>query len=211
MSEAARGFILRPSNGRPFHFDPGALCLEFLLLGGPGILARFDVLHEPEDLVRWAAESRLPGGLDPAVTPEEVRDARVLRDAVYRLAAARAYGDEPPAGDIAVVNAVAEQAPPVPRLTAEGARAWAPGVTGTQLLSAVARDAVDLFSGPYADRVRECGTHNCYLLFVDTSRPGRRRWCSMERCGNRQKVRAHRARHADAADAAGATKDADVT
>ncbi|MEE1805114.1 CGNR zinc finger domain-containing protein, partial [Streptomyces sp. BE133] len=29
----------------------------------------------------------------------------------------------------------------------------------------------------------------------DTSRPGRRRWCAMERCGNLHKVRAHRARH----------------
>uniref|UniRef100_UPI0028119726 CGNR zinc finger domain-containing protein n=1 Tax=Streptomyces sp. TaxID=1931 RepID=UPI0028119726 len=25
-------------------------------------------------------------------------------------------------------------------------------------------------------------------------RPGRRRWCSMERCGNRHKVRAYRSR-----------------
>jgi hypothetical protein len=34
----------------------------------------------------------------------------------------------------------------------------------------------------------------CSLLFVDTSRSGRRRWCSMERCGNRAKVAAHRRR-----------------
>ncbi|CAM5478154.1 hypothetical protein STENM327S_08341 [Streptomyces tendae] len=71
---------------------------------------------------------------------------------------------------------------------------WAPGATGPRLLSTVARDAIELLTGPHADRVRECGAHNCYLLFVDTSRPGRRRWCAMEHCGNREKVRAHRAR-----------------
>ncbi|NEE48667.1 CGNR zinc finger domain-containing protein, partial [Streptomyces sp. SID8455] len=42
--------------------------------------------------------------------------------------------------------------------------------------------------------IRTCGADDCRLLFVDTSRPGKRRWCSMERCGNRHKVRAHRAR-----------------
>ncbi|GGT12677.1 hypothetical protein GCM10010176_066800 [Nonomuraea spiralis] len=33
-------------------------------------------------------------------------------------------------------------------------------------------------------------------LAVDTSRPGARRWCAMERCGNRHKLRALRARQA---------------
>ncbi|CAM5551965.1 Zf-CGNR multi-domain protein OS=Streptomyces tendae OX=1932 GN=GUR47_17670 PE=4 SV=1 [Streptomyces tendae] len=59
----------------------------------------------------------------------------------------------------------------------------------------MARDAIELLTGPHADRVRECGAHNCYLLFVDTSRPGRRRLaCATGHCGNREKVRAHRAR-----------------
>ncbi|MGW4030307.1 CGNR zinc finger domain-containing protein [Streptomyces sp. NPDC004838] len=208
MSEPARGFTLRPPTGRPFHFDPGALCLELLLTGGPGILARFDVLYEPGDLVRWAGESRLPDGLEPVVTADDVREARVLRDAVYRLASARAYGRALPAADVGAVNSAAAQPPPVPRFAADGTRGWAPGATGGQLLSAVARDAVDLFTGPYAHRVRECATDNCYLIFVDASRPGRRRWCSMERCGNRRKVRAHRARNAAHEPLAGPEGDA---
>ncbi|MFE7743242.1 CGNR zinc finger domain-containing protein [Nocardia sp. NPDC057455] len=39
-------------------------------------------------------------------------------------------------------------------------------------------------------RVRAAG--DCGLLFVDASRPGRRRWCSMDRCGNLSKVRRYR-------------------
>ncbi|WFR67367.1 CGNR zinc finger domain-containing protein [Curtobacterium flaccumfaciens] len=35
-------------------------------------------------------------------------------------------------------------------------------------------------------------------MFYDSSRGGTRRWCSMQRCGNRAKVRAHRARRATA-------------
>lgn len=83
----------------------------------------------------------------------------------------------------------------MPRIAAGAGKEWLSGATGSALLSTVARDAVELFTGPYARRIRECGSYDCQLLFVDTSRPGRRRWCAMERCGNRHKVRAHRARH----------------
>jgi predicted RNA-binding Zn ribbon-like protein len=36
-------------------------------------------------------------------------------------------------------------------------------------------------------RVRECAGEDCGALFLDTSRPGTRRWCSMDTCGNRAK------------------------
>ncbi|MFI7286678.1 CGNR zinc finger domain-containing protein [Streptomyces anulatus] len=194
------GLLLRHPDGSSFRFDPGALCLELLPTGGPGSLAYFEVLHEPADLVRWAAESRLPDGLDGgsgdglAVSAGEVGDARVLRDALWRLAEGHVAGAPPGPDDLAILNDAAAHPPLAARLTSGGDREWAPGGTGAGLLSTVARDAVDLFTGAFAHRIRTCGAHGCRLLFVDTSRPGRRRWCSMERCGNRHKVRAHRAR-----------------
>jgi predicted RNA-binding Zn ribbon-like protein len=60
-------------------------------------------------------------------------------------------------------------------------------------LSTLARDAIYLFTGPLAERIRVCAADDCGLLFVDQSRPGGRRWCSMQRCGNLAKVRKHRA------------------
>ncbi|MEV0319968.1 CGNR zinc finger domain-containing protein [Streptomyces sp. NPDC050658] len=202
MMESARGqaerpgLLLIPPTGRPFHFDPGTLCLELVATGGPGEFRRFEVLHQPADLARWAGECRLgmPPGHEIEVGEGELAAARELRDALFLLAADRAHGRPLDPGQLSVVNAAAAEPPLAARIEPDGTRAWAAGATGTRLLSTVARDAVDLFTGPHADRVRECATHNCYLLFVDTSRPGRRRWCSMERCGNRQKVRTHRAR-----------------
>ncbi|WP_234017733.1 MULTISPECIES: ABATE domain-containing protein [unclassified Streptomyces] len=188
------GMLLVHPDGSSFRFDPGALCLELLPTGGPGRLAYFEVLHGPDDVVRWVGESRLPGGLDLAVSPAEVAAARLLRDALWRLAEARVAGLPAAPDDLATVNDAAAHPPLTARLTAEGAREWAAGATGTALLSTVARDAVELFTGAFAHRIRTCGADDCRLLFVDTSRPGRRRWCSMERCGNRHKVRAHRAR-----------------
>ncbi|UZI29394.1 CGNR zinc finger domain-containing protein [Streptomyces sp. VB1] len=200
------GLLLRHPDGSSFRFDPGALCLELLPTGGPGPLVYFEVLHEPADLVRWAQESRLPGGLGPGggpgygpgpalvVSAGEVAEARGLRDALWRLAEGHVAGAPPGPDDLATLNDAAARPPLTARLAPGGNREWAPGGTGAGLLSTVARDAVDLFTGAYAHRVRTCGAHGCRLLFVDTSRPGKRRWCSMERCGNRHKVRAHRAR-----------------
>lgn len=37
-------------------------------------------------------------------------------------------------------------------------------------------------------RIRNCEHQECQLYFVDTSKSGKRRWCSMEICGNRQKA-----------------------
>ena len=55
-------------------------------------------------------------------------------------------------------------------------------------------------------RIRRCEGSGCGLWFLDTSRGGRRRWCSMATCGNRAKVARHsrRAKRAEALAAAGA-------
>ncbi|WP_327732483.1 CGNR zinc finger domain-containing protein [Streptomyces nojiriensis] len=44
-------------------------------------------------------------------------------------------------------------------------------------------------------RLRKCANPPCPLHFLDTSRKGERRWCSMAVCGNRTKAQRHRTRH----------------
>ena len=68
-------------------------------------------------------------------------------------------------------------------LTADWA---APGAIPTALSLLAVRA---LFTLP-AERVRGCG--RCGWLFLDASRGGRRRWCSMSTCGNREKASRHR-------------------
>jgi predicted RNA-binding Zn ribbon-like protein len=46
-----------------------------------------------------------------------------------------------------------------------------------------------------ADRIRGCANTDCVLWFLDTSRPGTRRWCSMAACGNRDKAARHGRSH----------------
>jgi predicted RNA-binding Zn ribbon-like protein len=59
-----------------------------------------------------------------------------------------------------------------------------------KILAFVARDAVDLFTGIWIDRIRICENPLCGGLFADLPRPGRRRWCAMNTCGNLAKKEA---------------------
>ncbi|MFJ4103041.1 CGNR zinc finger domain-containing protein [Amycolatopsis japonica] len=47
-------------------------------------------------------------------------------------------------------------------------------------------------------RFRACGAPTCQGAFIDTTRPGRRRYCMPGLCGNRVNVANHRARKASA-------------
>src|SRR5262249_60991482 len=51
-------------------------------------------------------------------------------------------------------------------------------------------DALDLAREALA-RVRECAAPDCFVIYLDESRNGSRRWCAMERCGARSKVQAY--------------------
>jgi len=46
------------------------------------------------------------------------------------------------------------------------------------------------------ERFRQCGAPTCLGAFIDTTRPGRRRYCMPGLCGNRVNVANHRARRA---------------
>ncbi|MFF4779037.1 CGNR zinc finger domain-containing protein [Microtetraspora fusca] len=197
MRVNATGRVLHDPKGGSFRFDAGAVCLDFAHTGGEGQYAIFETLHEPADLAEWLAQPPLVTVMTATVTARELTTAKALRQAIWDAAHARAARRPMPAEAIAIINRAATAAPLIPELAADGTTAgWAPPVRATQALSTLAREMIELLSGPLAERIRECASDNCPLVFVDTSRPGARRWCAMERCGNRHKLRALRARQA---------------
>jgi predicted RNA-binding Zn ribbon-like protein len=56
------------------------------------------------------------------------------------------------------------------------------------ILYRIGLSAVDTLRSLPLDRIRECEHTDCILHFADTSKAGKRRWCSMETCGNRHKA-----------------------
>lgn len=192
MVRESSDLTLRWDGRVSFRFDAGAVCLELLTSGGARNYPGYEALRAPEDLARWLATCRLRIE-DVRVADDDVPAARQLRAAVWAATLATIDGRPLPRPSVAMINELAAPAPPTPLLVGDR-RGWAIDVTGAQALSAIARDAIDLFGGGYAARVRECASDNCSLVFVDLSRPGQRRWCSMDRCGNRAKQRARHAR-----------------
>lgn len=68
-----------------------------------------------------------------------------------------------------------------------------PSIGGTDgLISLIAYDMLTAHHNGLFPKIKKCKSDTCYALFVDTS--GRRKWCSMEVCGNRTKVRKHYAK-----------------
>ena len=197
MRAGATGRVLHDPTGGSFRFDAGAVCLDFAHTGGEGQYARFESLHKPADLGEWLAQPPLDAVLTVPVTARELAAAKALRQAIWDAAHARAAHRSLPAEVIATINRAAAAAPLVPELAANGTTGgWATPVRAMQALSTLAREMIELLSGPLSGRIRECASDNCPLVFVDLSRPGARRWCAMERCGNRHKLRALRARRA---------------
>ena len=65
------------------------------------------------------------------------------------------------------------------------------GTTAIDQLAPLLWSAGDLLAGGKLDRVKRCANPECGWLFLDDSRAGKRRWCSMSSCGNREKARRH--------------------
>jgi predicted RNA-binding Zn ribbon-like protein len=190
---------LHHPDGQVFSFDAGTLCLELACgTGGEGFRARFEQLHEPADVDGWSAESRLHRRA--VTTKADLRALKRLREAIWAAAYAVVTGAEPDTADIESLNRHAAGPAPVPQIDPHSREtAWRGPLTGRELIAEIARDAVRTLGRPTRDRIRMCEGVNCSLVYLDTSRPGRRRWCSMQRCGNRHKVRAFRSRQEEAA------------
>ena len=151
-------------------------------------------------LVVWAREAGLlPGAAVPLLrqrarigrdeAAEVVADVHEVREAAYALVVGR-----PSPADWAVLARHAERARVAERLTASAPRSrtgrW--GLPTDRLdapLLAVASAVADYVTAdPYVP-VGRCGGVGCGWVFADPY--GRRRWCSMALCGNREKVRRH--------------------
>jgi predicted RNA-binding Zn ribbon-like protein len=203
-----------PADGRDtFSLIAGSLCLDFVnTVGGlRGGQAR-EYLPTYADLVRWSQQAGLlPGDaadrlLEAADRGDEAQAvyarAVALREALYRLFVQLLDGTEPAPADLTTLNAELARALAhlALRFAPEEGFAWQwVGAEGAldRMLWPVARSAVDLLLSPTVRALHQCAGATCGWLFLDTTKNRSRRWCDMASCGNRTKVRRHRARKRD--------------
>lgn len=171
----------------------GALCLDFAnTMDWHASDHPVELLCDPGSLAAWA---RIAGAGEMEADDADLRCAIELRDALWDIFLAVIRDTAVPAAAVAVLNRNLELAPERRHLAVVGARlAWSDrSVRGLgALLLRIARSAADLLTdAERLSRVRMCASLGCGWLFLDESRGGRRRWCSMATCGNRAKARQH--------------------
>jgi predicted RNA-binding Zn ribbon-like protein len=188
-----RGRVPRTPERDRFRFRAGRLCLDFTSTVLWRRVETTELLRGPGDLTRWLAAVGLVGE-GVAAGEVDLALAVELREAVYRLVLARVRGAAWSSADLRVLNAAGSFPLSAPSLHEDGTVSWDGPAPVRAALAVLARDAIDLLASAPASRLRECAAEDCAFLFLDTSRPGRRRWCAMNRCGNRQHVRAFRQR-----------------
>ena len=144
-----------------------------------------DLLQTPQDVSKWLATAGFP---EPETTcMQDVQRVRALRDA---LRGALVSHD---AGEVAtVVSDWLTAAPGHLAIDPANLRAsFCPDVNSCACMFVpTLLDAVEI-AREEIDRVRVCAAENCSVIYLDSSRNGSRRWCSMERCGARAKAHAY--------------------
>jgi predicted RNA-binding Zn ribbon-like protein len=123
-----------------------------------------------------------------------LRRARRLREVLARVLTAAGGGAPPAPRDVRLLNAFLVAALRKRRLDVRGtALVWSWDAGGKDAFDAVwwpiVLAAAELLASEQRRQIHVCGGDGCGWLFLDTSRNRRRRWCSMQSCGNRAKAR----------------------
>jgi predicted RNA-binding Zn ribbon-like protein len=181
---------------QPGHFIAGDVALDFAntVFRRTPVLGR-DLLSDTAALAAWFQHA---GVVTPAQESALRRDnsalaqARELRGLLWELFDARAAGRDVPGAALAAVLAVASRG-----LASGGTAVSAQGSptvrSARDACAAIALHAVRLTLCPGRSPIRACD--RCGWFFLDGSRGGRRRWCSMKTCGNQAKAARYRSAH----------------
>ena len=197
-----------------FVFDGGTLALDLLNTWRFNADQPLDLLQSPEDLVIWLAAAGLPDGAYCAELSSSPPNRRILLDEalwlrrdILLIVQSLVAGELPPPYTVDALNRILTESGTSFRLDSltippegdqeermEGqlilnVHEHISSVLG--VLQPIALSAARIVTEANPTRIRQCASSNCMYWFLDTSKSGRRRWCSMSRCGNRAKVAKH--------------------
>lgn len=162
------------------------LAIKLLNTTWSGDAGDVDLLADRADVARWLASA----GLGPRAT-EEMRTALLSARTVLAAVAA----DPADATARRELNALLAQGSITRTLGGDGGVVRSVAVDEARIAAWLAADdLLDIITAS-PDRIRQCAHPRCVLWFLDTSRNGSRRWCSMAGCGNRAKALQHYRRH----------------
>jgi predicted RNA-binding Zn ribbon-like protein len=167
------------------------LCADFVNTVNTRPAPTRDWFDSPAGARTWAAAV----GFDldtTTVTAEVLADIKESRERLHRVLRALVDQVPPPADEVARLRERYARAVAEGSLVAGGegfTMSWAHAGPFEVLAHRIAESVFVLLTRGPLDRLGACPS--CGWLFVDTSKNGRRRWCSMATCGARDKARRH--------------------
>jgi predicted RNA-binding Zn ribbon-like protein len=154
-----------------------------------------DRIATPDELAMWFSEQGL---VDDLVEPtaEEVAGALAVREAIRELLLVN-NGVEADAGGASKTLEEAGRKAQLGVRFENGRPVLAPEDDGARgAIGRVVATVAELAPTDEWKRLKTCRDEHCRVAFYDQSRNRSRAWCSMEVCGNREKARSFRKRHA---------------
>jgi predicted RNA-binding Zn ribbon-like protein len=191
-----KGLQMRPKLINTPHFIANNLALDFLNSAFGTGESTCDCLENDANAVAWLQAAGQLGSEFHGPAAGLAAAARRLREAGARLIDTTKPHDE---GDLDEINRLLEAGHPIRKLERDAGTRFIlterrRDHSIASLLEPVAAAFAHLLVDGELSVVRHCEAHDCTLRFLDVTKSGRRRWCSMAVCGNRMKVAAFRAR-----------------
>ncbi len=206
--------IRTPREAETHRLIAGDAALDFAnTLNGHERPRGHEYLHDFRDLALWCRHAGLLSDGEerriqayaarrPARAGALFRTSIALREAIFRVFRALALGGEPALEDINLLNAIWQEGQRharVRRARPGYALAWDDSALLEQIPRKISSAAVSALLSDSIARVKACSGQGCDWLFLDNSRNHLRRWCSMDECGNRAKMRRRQERKRQAA------------
>lgn len=156
-----------------------------------------DLFRTDEDVLFWLEQAGFPSSTINKPEPLKLlHSAQTLRESIRSLVRKRKKGKR---GNPSILNHFLAAGRSYPKLVWSKRKKMRIDIvrqqeTAESILAPVAEAAADLLTTADFELVKRCEDETCVLWFFDLTKSHNRRWCSMELCGNRNKVAAYRKR-----------------
>jgi predicted RNA-binding Zn ribbon-like protein len=194
-----------PSSQHEFLFIGNHPCLDFINTELVMNSTPADLLETFEDLVDWLVKSQTLSKKDAEAKSGELRQdqrtqilaqAKTFRTTLRRMVESIVNENRVPESAVTSINQLLRACSGYRELARTRSNAFtevfiASADSEAAFLASLAMFASDLLRMTDLTFIKKCKNPACVLYFYDTTKNHARNWCSMQHCGNREKVAAY--------------------
>jgi predicted RNA-binding Zn ribbon-like protein len=195
----------KPAPQQDFLFVGNHPCLDFINTELVMNSTPTDLLETFEDLVDWLVNSQTlskkdaearSGELRQDQKPQILAQAKTFRTTLRRMVESIVNENRVPESAITAINQLMRPCSGYRELARTRSNAFkevfiASADSKDAFLASLAIFASDLLRMADLTLIKKCKNPACVLYFYDTTKNHARNWCSMQLCGNREKVAAY--------------------